>query len=86
MKIKEKIELAKKVAEEQVEKACTMEFYDDDDMVWFEHNDIHVLNPWTSECCRFEYSDAKAVEVYGLANVMNFIERVASKMENQSRA
>lgn len=80
MKIKEKIELAKKIADEQMERAC-MELYDDSDMVWFEHDDIHVIHPWLSTCSRFEYSDAKAVEVYGLANIMDFIERVASKME-----
>ena len=79
MKIKEKIELAKKVADEQMERACTMEFYDDDDMVWFEHDDIHVINPWLSPCSRFDLSDAEAVKEYGLENIMSFIERVASK-------
>ncbi len=80
MKIKEKIELAKKIADEQMEKAC-MELYDDSDMIWFEHDDIHVINPWLSPCSRFDLTDAEAVKEYGLANIMDFIERVASKME-----
>lgn len=79
--MEKKIEFAKKLADEQMERACT-ELYDDSDMIWFEHNDVHVIDPWMSECGRFDFTDAEAVEEYGLANIMNFIERAAKKMED----
>lgn len=48
----------------------------DDDMVSFEFNGMNIIDPWISECGRFELSDEKAIETYGLENVLNFIMNV----------
>lgn len=45
----------------------------DDGMVSFEFNGMNIIDPWISECGRFELSDEKAIETYGLENVLNFI-------------
>ena len=45
----------------------------DEGMVSFEFNGMKIISPWISECGRFELSDEKAIETYGLENVLNFI-------------
>lgn len=45
----------------------------DDGMVSFEFHGMNIIDPWISECGRFELSDEKAIETYGLENVLNFI-------------
>lgn len=47
-----------------------------DGMVSFEFNGMNIIDPWISECGRFELSDEKAIETYGLENVLNFIMNV----------
>lgn len=42
-------------------------------MVSFEFYGMNIINPWMSECGRFELSDKEAIETYGLENVLNFI-------------
>ena len=45
----------------------------DDGMVSFEFNGMKIINPWISECGRFELSDEEAIKTYGLQNVLNFV-------------
>ena len=42
-------------------------------MISFEFHGMNIINPWMSECGRFELSDKGAIETYGLENVLNFI-------------
>lgn len=42
-------------------------------MVSFEFNGMNIINPWIDESGRFDLSDEKAIETYGLENVLNFI-------------
>lgn len=45
----------------------------DEGMTNFVFNGMRIINPWISECGRFELTDKEAIETYGLENVMNFI-------------
>lgn len=79
MTMKKKIELAKLIAEKQMDDAMAMEYFDDADMIWFEHDGVHIISPWYSCDGRWDYNDMEAVREYGLANVMDFIERAVNK-------
>ncbi len=44
-----------------------------EDAIGFEFNGQHIINPWMDSSGRFELTDEKAIEYYGLENVLNFI-------------
>lgn len=71
MKItKREIEKVKQIAEKNI---ILLADVDDDGMVSFEFNGMNIVNPWYDETGRFQLSDEKAIEYYGLENVLNFI-------------
>lgn len=43
----------------------------------FEFDGCEIVCPWMDETGRFELSDAEAVEKYGLANIIKFIEKIS---------
>ena len=45
----------------------------EEDLVGFEFNGVHIVNPWVDETGRFDLSDEEAVKLYGLYNVLQFI-------------
>ena len=71
MKItKRDIDKVKEIAEKNFTDSCEI---GDEGMVSFEFHGMNIIDPWMSECGRFELSDEKAIETYGLENVLNFI-------------
>lgn len=45
----------------------------DEGMAQFVFNGISIIDPWMDETGRFSLTDAEAVKLYGLENVINFI-------------
>lgn len=66
----EDIAKAKEIAENNFYESSEI---GDEGMTYFEFNGTNIINPWISECGRFDLTDKEAVETYGLENVLNFI-------------
>lgn len=62
-------EIVKAFAYENLE----MQAEGEENLVGFEFNGIYIVNPWVDETGRFDLSDEKAIETYGLDNVLKFI-------------
>lgn len=65
----EDFENIKKIAYENLEKQSEGV----EDLPGFEFNGIYIVNPWVDETGRFDLSDEKAVEIYGVDNMWKFI-------------
>lgn len=64
------------VTEEDIEKAKEISyknFVDGNIEVCFEFNGMLIVNPWIDETGRFELTTEKAVEIYGLSNMLYII-------------
>ena len=47
---------------------------DTSDMIGFKSNDQWIINPWYDRTGSFELSDDQMVKMYGLDNVISFVE------------
>lgn len=69
----EDIKKVKEIAERNyIESAETS----DKGMPHFMFDEVKIINPWMSECGRFELSDKEAIDKYGLKNVLDFIIKI----------